>query len=231
MMRTAMMRTAVLAALWLALARQVPAVTEGGVLREPAQRVLTALGGDPERVLMVAAATRPAPDGAAMADLKREAQGVARRLERVYGVEGWRLDNRVEAGGRLVFLDGRIGTGGQLRVVAWHAAGHRGTVAALVLPGEMTAAAAARRELVRQVARALGLRPSALDSAVEVSGFVAGKPATEVEAELARKFAGRRPTGWELPVAVEASTSGSRVVIGSVAAGPAEVDVLGDLVW
>src|SRR5690606_525989 len=83
MMRTAMMRTAVLAALWLALARQVPAVTEGGVLREPAQRVLTALGGDPERVLMVAAATRPAPDGAAMADLKREAQGVARRLERV----------------------------------------------------------------------------------------------------------------------------------------------------
>ncbi|HEY8496954.1 MAG TPA: hypothetical protein VIK98_07995 [Limnochordales bacterium] len=231
MIRTAVMRTAVLTALWLALARQVPAVTEGGILREPAQRVLAALGGDPERVLIVAAATRRAPDGVAMADLKREAQGVARRLERLYGVEGWRLDNGVETGGHLVFLDGRTRTGGQLRVVAWFAGGHRGTVAALVQPGEMASAAAARRGLVREVARALGLRPSALDSAVEVAGFVAGKAGADVEAELARNSAGRRRSGGELPVALEASTSGSRVVIGSVAVGPAELDVLGDVVW
>ncbi|OUN01059.1 MAG: hypothetical protein BAA04_07670 [Firmicutes bacterium ZCTH02-B6] len=229
------LRCAALGALWLVLARQIPAVTQAGVLAEPAQRVAAAVGAQPERVTLVASAALPEPGDVTMAGLKQEAQALARQLERRWGVQAWRLGNRVEDVGRLVFLDGRTRTGGQLRVVAWHAAGGHGVAVAVVEPGTTEDMAAVRRRLVRDVARTTGMRPSQVQSGVEVRAYAPGKMAAEVEAALRGDrtlgTTGERWAGEQLPVAVAGAATGTRLVLGTVAAGPAELDVLGDVVW
>lgn len=173
-LRAAARRTLALAALLLVITRQVPAVTVAGVLEDPAWRDFAAEGAAPERVTVLAAFERPAAGEIALAVLKGEAAAVARRVAARLGVDDWRLGNRVEEAGRVVYLDGRTRGGATVRVAAWHGDGRRGTAVVLVQSKGAAGLAAVRRDLARALAAALGVPPHTVDTAVEVRGFVAG---------------------------------------------------------
>ncbi|HEY8417924.1 MAG TPA: hypothetical protein VIK93_07810 [Limnochordales bacterium] len=226
--RAALVRTAALAVLWTSLLRQGPAVTRDGALADPAQRLLAALLGEPERLTIVAAL--PVPGDVSLAALKGDAERVARRTARALGVESWRLGNRVEPPVRAVFMDGRTDAG-EARVVAWHDGERRGAAVVVVQAGVLPDVAAARRSLARTLAAAFGRPPSTVDTSVEVRGFIPGRAPPDVLAQLGRMLSGTGRQEPVPPVAVRATAQGSRVVIGTAAGKLVSDEILGEVVW
>ena len=169
--RAALVRVSVMAVVWTAMVRQGPAVARDGALADPAQRLLQALAGEPERVTIVAAL--PVSGEESLAALKRDAERAARRVAKVFGVSSWRLGNQAEPPVRAVFMDGRT-EGGNVRVVLWHDGERREAAVALVQSGGLRDVAASRRSLARTLAAAFGRPPSAVETSVEVRGFVPG---------------------------------------------------------
>jgi len=180
---------------------------------------------------VVAAYALPDADAATMVSLKGDATRTAARVARALGVSDWRLGNRAELGVRAVFLDGRARGGSQVRVVAWHYQGRRGTAVVLVQTGPLPSLAATRWRLARTVAGALGVWPSAIETAVEVRGFVPGPVPPDPMLPDPEPPGPGRPPVWEPAVEIVPASRGSRVIVGSVTLGAVDREILAEVVW
>ncbi|MBO8142847.1 MAG: hypothetical protein H0Z37_11865 [Firmicutes bacterium] len=237
MLRAIAVRAAALYVFGTVLIGQAAAVYPGGVLEDPAVRILTELGAEVERTAITAAVARDSVPEPAMAELKRQASRVAAAVGRSFGVAEWRLGNRVEGPGRAVYFHGRTAAGDQATAVAWHGPEGGGWAAALIRTGPSSGTAAARLRLARAVAQAAGVPPRLADTGIAVRGTAWDRTQAVLEAMLAGGAGGRmdglvrRRLARGLDIELEPADGGTRVCAASAMAGEPAWKLASEVMW